>query len=292
MANPNRTDLATSEGMTVGQCEVTAPELHVTQATPPELETINKQVDSLVTQIRANAKALQPLVYAAWKIHQGRVGRPKEGAPTFSGWFDERKIPRRTGYDILDRERFERGEISKPKAIESAGGKLCGSAQLPDDPDRPNGSSEGEELWLTSIPHRPRTNGSNQDEYVLEPATVTIDSVEKAMPTASTSDVPTTWADPWGNTFEVPHRMVNQERPAPVGAVVKTELRLKREALYLELKRKINQNSSALVVRFKDLDNELDRCAVDQLEELHDIADKLIKKEAAWVKRDLAARGI
>ena len=76
-----------------------------------ELPEITKKVDDLWGQIKQKRKELQPLLYAAWKLFEGKRGRPEPGTETFSSWLKARGISRKTGYRILDREREVRGEL-------------------------------------------------------------------------------------------------------------------------------------------------------------------------------------
>jgi hypothetical protein len=56
------------------------------------------------------------LLYSAWTVYQGKRGRPKKGATTFSGYLIERKIPPSTAKDLIARHRVALGEIDPPKA--------------------------------------------------------------------------------------------------------------------------------------------------------------------------------
>lgn len=88
----------------------------IKQESGMKLEDINQKVDALVAGVRKNNKELQPLVYQAWVLFGGRKGTPAEGEQSFSGWLAERTIPRRTGYNMRDRERVARGEVIVPVA--------------------------------------------------------------------------------------------------------------------------------------------------------------------------------
>jgi hypothetical protein len=87
-----------------------------------ELQEITVKVDALWASRKKSDEGLAPLLYAAWKVFEGRRGAPRKDSSgatvaTFSGYLRERGITQTTAKRLIRSHRVSLGEIPAPVEI-------------------------------------------------------------------------------------------------------------------------------------------------------------------------------